>query len=77
MNALRLALLPALVLLSASGRALADDPPSYAKQIKPFLTTYCLECHNTSRARGQVNVETYEKLVKTGVVGIAACGERL
>jgi hypothetical protein len=69
MNALRLALLPALILLSSTGHVLADDPPSYVKQIKPFLTKYCLECHNNSRARGQVNVETYEMLVKTGRKG--------
>ena len=31
----------------------AQQPPSYAKQVRPFLARYCLECHNAEEARGR------------------------
>ncbi len=65
MTALRLTLLAALF-LGAAGRTRADDPPSYANQVKPFLAKYCLQCHNDGRARGQVNVASHATLLKTG-----------
>ncbi len=60
-----------LLLLSALGVALAAqalgaESPSYANQIKPFFTRYCLECHSHDEAKGGLNLETYKSLREGG-----------
>jgi hypothetical protein len=60
-------LLPALALvLMVGGRAVADDKPvpSYTKDVKPFLTMYCLECHGATRPKAGIDMTTYENLMK-------------
>lgn len=45
----------------------AQQPPSYARDVKPFLARYCVECHNPDKVRGGLNLETFK--------GIQAGGE--
>ena len=48
--------------LLLSPYALAQQPPSYAKQVRPLLARYCLECHNATKLEGGLNLETYQGL---------------
>jgi WD40 repeat protein len=38
--------------------------PSYAKQIRPFLTKYCLECHNAKEMKGTLSLETHKAMME-------------
>src|SRR5262249_48903676 len=62
------ALLPSLLfLLIAVPAAPAEPQPvSYARDVKPFLARYCLQCHSGARPRGGLNLETYQTLLKGG-----------
>src|SRR6267143_1621978 len=35
----------------------AQEKPSYAKHVRPFLAKYCLECHNAKTAKLGLNLE--------------------
>jgi hypothetical protein len=54
----------ACVVWTAAGQARADDSPSFSKQVMPFLNKYCTECHKTGKLKGQVNLESYEAILK-------------
>jgi WD40 repeat protein len=54
----------ALCILLAFGSRLAAQPPSYAKQVKPFLGKYCLECHNAEDAKGGLVMDSFQTLLK-------------
>ena len=41
----------------------------YANHILPILRTNCLACHNTQKAEGGLNLESYDKLSKGGDSG--------
>jgi hypothetical protein len=60
------AVLAALVVLGGTRAARADDPPSYTKDIRPFLDTNCVSCHNAKVTKGGANLESYESIVKGG-----------
>jgi hypothetical protein len=47
----------------------ADPPPSYARQVKPLFARYCLECHNSDKVKGDLNLETYKGLQEGGKSG--------
>jgi hypothetical protein len=69
-----------VVLLAAGAVARADDPaPSFTKDVQPFLTTYCVECHNGTKAKSGVNVDGYKALMgnRNLVVAGKADGSRL
>ena len=53
---------------SLAGSAVAE-PPSYDKDIKPFLTKYCVQCHRDGKSKGGYNVEMYAALTKNGRKG--------
>ncbi len=61
--------LSVLVILTAAPAALAADPPSYSKQVRPFLTRYCPECHNAKEPQGGLNLESYASLMEGGQHG--------
>ena len=42
---------------------------SYAADVEPFLTKYCLECHNQGKAKAGYNVETLADLLRGGKRG--------
>ena len=46
MHRTRLFILTALLLLLGAGQSHAAEPPSFYRDLKPFLARYCLECHN-------------------------------
>ncbi|HXG12045.1 MAG TPA: c-type cytochrome domain-containing protein [Gemmataceae bacterium] len=58
-----------LLLFAAAGTAVAQQPPSYARQVRPFFAKYCLECHNAQQAKGDLNLETFSALMKGGKSG--------
>jgi mono/diheme cytochrome c family protein len=47
----------------------ADPPPSFTKDIKPFLGNYCQGCHTGRRAKSGYSVESYAALLKNGRKG--------
>ncbi len=54
----------------------AQQPPSYAKQVRPFVAKYCLECHNASQAKGELVLETFKALQEGGKSGpVVAAGK--
>ena len=53
----------AVTVLCLSGSARAEMP-QFSKHVQPFLKTYCVECHNGQRAKGRVNLESYEVMMK-------------
>jgi WD40 repeat protein len=55
---------------AAASITVADEPPGFSKQIKPFLAKYCAECHNDDEAEGGLVVETFESLIKGGDLGV-------
>lgn len=62
----KLLAVPAAVLLlaaSAPTRALAADP-TYAKDVRPFLVKYCVECHTAKQAKAGYNFDTFAGLTK-------------
>ena len=65
MTRIRFFLLTVLLATCTPG-SLRAEPPSYAKQIKPFFTRYCLECHNSDEPKGGLNLETYKSLLEGG-----------
>ena len=48
------------------GQAFAVEPPSYARQVRPFLARYCVECHSGAHPKGGLNLESYAEMVKGG-----------
>lgn len=60
----KLLAVPAVLLASALAPA-AD--PTYAKDVRPFLVKYCVECHTAKQAKAGFNFDTFAGLTK--VVG--------
>ena len=61
----RLAMLVAVVFLFMGSLSVvhAQSAPSYSKDIRPFLTKYCLECHNAKTLKGTLSLETYKAML--------------
>ncbi|HZU34961.1 MAG TPA: c-type cytochrome domain-containing protein, partial [Gemmataceae bacterium] len=56
--------------MAVGGSAIrAAEPPSYARQVKPFFARYCLECHNAEKAKGGLSLETFKGLAAGGEHG--------
>src|SRR5262245_63935765 len=49
-----------------------DMPVDFEKEILPFLKNNCLACHNTTKAKGGLNLETPQFILKGGDTGPAA-----
>src|SRR5262245_12690490 len=62
-------LLLAIVSLAVPGHLRADQGPSYAKQVRPFLAKYCLECHSGDKAKADLDLDTYKGLMEGGRSG--------
>ena len=63
-----------LILVVGVATSRADDQaaPIYAKQIAPFLKTYCLGCHNgDDDSKGGLDVRTFKSLMEGGDNGVA------
>lgn len=61
---MKTAFLPALALALLTGRANAADAPSYTKDVRPFLKTYCLECHGGKETKKGINVDSMASMLK-------------
>src|SRR5438309_1181962 len=59
--------LAALVLCAPA--SVAAQETSYARQVKPFLARYCLECHNASTTKGDLDLETFKGMMQGGKSG--------
>jgi mono/diheme cytochrome c family protein len=68
--------LTALAWVGAATAADDPPPPSYTKDVKPFMTTYCISCHNARRPRAGVSVETFADLTKAGRRGALVVPEK-
>lgn len=57
-----------IVVLATARSGLAEDPPppSFVKEIKPFLAKYCMECHNHDDAESGFVVESIDSLLAGG-----------
>src|SRR5437763_8427846 len=42
--------------------AAPPEPPSYGRDVRPFLDRYCRECHREKTARAGVRLDTFEAL---------------
>jgi hypothetical protein len=58
-----------LVALSLTAGPATAEPTSYARQVRPFLAKYCVECHNSREAKGELSLETYASLITGGKHG--------
>ncbi len=67
----RLPLLAGLVLFLGLAPAIAQQPPGYVKQVKPFLAKFCVECHNPDKMRGDLDLSTVKALIAGGKSGAA------
>src|SRR5262249_22082754 len=63
MNLSRLAV-PLTILLAAACPLRAQDSPSFARDVRPVLAKYCMECHNPRSLKGKLDLETYQGLKK-------------
>lgn len=48
--------------LAVSGALLAENPPDFAGNGRPFLETHCLRCHNEEKAEGSLTVAGFRDL---------------
>jgi len=64
-----------LVLLPGQAAPAASTPvaaaPTYAQDVVPFFTRYCIECHTAQEPEGGLILETYESLLEGGKRGKA------
>ncbi len=57
------------VLPEKQQKVLMENAIVYANMVQPILKTKCYSCHNTSKAKGQLVMETEELLLKGGKNG--------
>lgn len=68
MNTIRRFSISTLLLLLAAA-PLSAQAPGYARQVKPFLAKYCLECHNAEKAKGDLVLESVKEMMAGGKSG--------
>jgi hypothetical protein len=61
---MRGAILSGVVILATATATRAADPPSFTKDVKPFLMKYCVQCHQGDKPKGGVLLDSYEALSK-------------
>jgi hypothetical protein len=47
------------------------EPPTYATNIKPIMTQYCVSCHSGQEAAGRLDLTTLDKIKRGGMSGPA------
>ena len=65
MIAARLALASTFVVLATPATSRAQQP-SYARDVRPFLAKYCLECHNAKNPKSGLDLETVKGITAGG-----------
>jgi hypothetical protein len=58
-----------LAFFAATSSLHAQTSPSYARDVRPLLAKYCLECHNPKNFKGKLNLESYQAMMKGGRSG--------
>jgi WD40 repeat protein len=61
--------LAALLPLVTAGQVAAQQQPSFAKQVRPFLAKYCIECHNPDKLKGELDLQSFKALAQGGKHG--------
>src|SRR5262249_46027433 len=69
MTSTRLFFTAGLVVCLVPNMIAAQQPSSFARDVKPFLARYCLECHNSQDTKGDLDLQTFEGLTKGGKNG--------
>src|SRR5262245_15591471 len=64
MNVPPLATVAGLIVLGTVSPLHAQQSPSYARDVRPFLAKYCIECHNPRNLKAGLDLETYKALMK-------------
>jgi mono/diheme cytochrome c family protein len=61
----------AVIFVATTSPAFAADAPapSYAKDVAPFFKKYCVECHNSDKAKAGYNLDNYEGLIREAKKG--------
>ena len=57
-----------LITLALAG-SVAAEAPDFAKDIAPILEASCVKCHNSTKAKGKLNIQTKEGALKGGEDG--------
>ena len=57
------------ILTVASATLAFADGPDFEKEIAPILKASCVKCHNATKAKGKLNLETKEGAMKGGKDG--------
>ena len=52
--------------VGSTALARVDEPKTYQDHVFPILRNRCLQCHNTDRSRGGLDLSTYEGLMAGG-----------
>ena len=58
-----------ILLLAASFGLARAEGPDFVKEIAPILKASCVKCHNSTKAKGKLNLETKEGAMKGGKGG--------
>ncbi|HMF19320.1 MAG TPA: c-type cytochrome domain-containing protein [Gemmataceae bacterium] len=51
-------------LFALIGTVRGQEPASYARQVRPFLAKYCIECHNPKTYKRGLDLETYKTILE-------------
>src|SRR5262249_52450344 len=53
-----------ILLILRVGNVHSQELASYARQVRPFLAKYCIECHNSKIHKRGLNLETYKSILE-------------
>ena len=53
-------LLAFLVIFAGASPSIAEDAPDFAKGGIPFLKKHCVECHNATDPKAELNLEIFQ-----------------
>src|SRR5690349_15947926 len=65
------AALGAFVILFASHSLCHADAPDFESQVAPLLVNHCLECHQSSKRSGELNLASRDTMLAGGESGAA------
>jgi len=58
-----------LLVLTGIGRAVADEPIDYARQVKPILHAHCFSCHGALQQKSQLRLDAASLIMRGGESG--------
>src|SRR5437773_5171785 len=54
------------LLVATTVPAMAQEAPSYARQVRPFFARFCVECHAATDPEGGLSLDSYKGLLAGG-----------